>query len=133
MPYLWSRCRAALLDDGAGGADRSLTRSFVGATCKCGLAHGELALQRATPRSAPWYSEFARRCQVPRPPRLLCAFRKSFEVLQRELSLPPLLRYRRRTTLHPAIFWEMVKFVDLGVLYFSLVLPREPTMGSLRP
>ena len=32
-----------------------------------------------------------------------------------------------------AIFWEMVKFVDLGVLYFSLVLPREPTMGSLRP
>ena len=44
--------------------------------------------------------------------------------------------HRRRTlksTLHPAIFWEMVKFVDLGVLYFSLVLPREPTMGSLRP
>ena len=46
---------------------------------------------------------------------------------------------RRRTlksTLHPAIFWEMVKFVDLqdlGVLNFSLVLPREPTMGSLRP
>ena len=33
---------------------------------------------------------------------------------------------RRRTlksTLHPTIFWEMVKFVDLGVLYFSLVLP----------
>ena len=33
---------------------------------------------------------------------------------------------RRRTlksTLHPAIFWEMVKFVDLGVLYLSLVLP----------
>ena len=44
--------------------------------------------------------------------------------------------YRRRTlksTLHPAIFWEMVKFVDLGVLYFSLVLATEPTMGSLRP
>ena len=38
-----------------------------------------------------------------------------------------------KSTLHPAIFWEMVKFVDLGVLYFSLVLPREPTMGSLRP
>ena len=37
-----------------------------------------------------------------------------------------------KSTLHPAIFWEMVKFVDLGVLYFSLVLPREP-MGSLRP
>ena len=40
---------------------------------------------------------------------------------------------RRRTlksTLHPAIFWEMVKFVDLGVLYFSLVLATEPTMGS---
>ena len=38
--------------------------------------------------------------------------------------------YRRRTlksTLHPAIFWEMVKFVDLGVLYFSLVLPWQPT------
>ena len=35
---------------------------------------------------------------------------------------------RRRTlksTFHPAIFWEMVKFVDLGVLYFSLVLPRQ--------
>ena len=31
-----------------------------------------------------------------------------------------------KSTLHPAIFWEMVKFVDLGVLYFSLVLPREP-------
>ena len=33
---------------------------------------------------------------------------------------------RRRTlksTLHPSIFWEMVKFVALGVLYFSLVLP----------
>ena len=43
---------------------------------------------------------------------------------------------RRRTlksTLLSTIFWEMVKFVDLGVLYFSLVLPREPTMGSLRP
>ena len=32
-----------------------------------------------------------------------------------------------------AIFWEMVKFVDLVVLYFSLVLATEPTMGSLRP
>ena len=34
--------------------------------------------------------------------------------------------HRRRTlksTLHPTIFWEMVKLVDLGVLYFSLVLP----------
>ena len=34
---------------------------------------------------------------------------------------------RRRTlksTLHPTIFWEMVKFVDLDVLYFSLVLPQ---------
>ena len=34
---------------------------------------------------------------------------------------------RRRTlksTLHPSIFWEMVKFVALGVLYFSLVLPE---------
>ena len=34
--------------------------------------------------------------------------------------------YRRRSlksTLQPTIFWEMVKFVDLGVLYFSLVLP----------
>ena len=33
---------------------------------------------------------------------------------------------RRRTlksTLHPTTFWEMVKFVTLGVLYFSLVLP----------
>ena len=28
-----------------------------------------------------------------------------------------------KSTLHPAIFWEMVKFVDLGVLYLSLVLP----------
>ena len=40
------------------------------------------------------------------------------------------LLFRRRTlksTLHPAIFWEMVKFVDLGVLYFSLVLATEPT------
>ena len=35
-------------------------------------------------------------------------------------------------TLHPAIFWEMVKFVDLDVLYFSLVLATEPTTGSLR-
>ena len=38
------------------------------------------------------------------------------------------LYIRRRTlksTLHPTIFWEMVKFVDLGVLYFSLVLPRQ--------
>ena len=26
-------------------------------------------------------------------------------------------------TLHPTIFWDMVNFVDLGVLYFSLVLP----------
>ena len=36
--------------------------------------------------------------------------------------------YRRRTlksTLHSTIFWEMVKFVDLGVLYVSLVLPRQ--------
>ena len=35
---------------------------------------------------------------------------------------------RRRTlksTLHSTIFWEMVKFVDLGVLYVSLVLPRQ--------
>ena len=34
--------------------------------------------------------------------------------------------FQRRTlksTLHPTIFWEMVKFVALGVLYFSLVLP----------
>ena len=34
---------------------------------------------------------------------------------------------RRRTlksTLHPTIFCEMVKFVDLGVLYMSLVLPQ---------
>ena len=39
-------------------------------------------------------------------------------------------RCRRRTLsspLYPAIFWEMVKFVDLSVLYFSLVLPRQPT------
>ena len=35
--------------------------------------------------------------------------------------------HRRRTlksTLHSSIFWEMVKFVALGVLYFSLVLPE---------
>ena len=36
-----------------------------------------------------------------------------------------------KSTLHPAIFWEMVKFVDLGVLYFSLVLPWQP-MGCRR-
>ena len=35
--------------------------------------------------------------------------------------------YLIKSTLHPTIFWEMVKFVDLCVLYFSLVLPREPT------
>ena len=29
-----------------------------------------------------------------------------------------------KSTLHPTIFWEMVKFVDLGVLYLSLVLPQ---------
>ena len=34
-----------------------------------------------------------------------------------------------RDTLHPAIFWEMVKFVDLDVVYLSLVLPRQPTRG----
>ena len=51
LTFGWSRCRSALLlDDGAGGADRSLTRRFVGATCKCGLTHGELALQRAARR-----------------------------------------------------------------------------------
>ena len=30
-----------------------------------------------------------------------------------------------KSTLHSTIFWEMVKFVDLGVLYFSLVLPAQ--------
>ncbi len=38
-----------------------------------------------------------------------------------------LVATRRRTlksTLHPTIFSEMVKFVDLGVLYFSLLLPQ---------
>ena len=43
---------------------------------------------------------------------------------------------RRRTlksTFHPAIFWEMVKFVDLGVLYFSLVLPRQPLWVATGP
>ena len=41
---------------------------------------------------------------------------------------PKDLAVRRRTlksTLHSTIFWEMVKFVDLGVLYFSLVLPVQ--------
>ena len=36
------------------------------------------------------------------------------------------LCHRRRSlksTLQPTIFWELVKFVDLSVLYFSLVLP----------
>ena len=57
------------------------------------------------------------------------------------LSQPPLddfllfsVTFRRRTlnsTLHPDIFWEMVKFVDLGVLYFSLVLPRGPMWDPL--
>ena len=38
------------------------------------------------------------------------------------------LKHRRRTlksTLHSTMFWEMVKFVDLGVLYFSLELLRQ--------
>ena len=42
------------------------------------------------------------------------------------LILKVLMCTRRRSlksTLQPTIFWEMVKFVDLGVLYFSLVLP----------
>ena len=38
-----------------------------------------------------------------------------------------------KSTLHPAIFWEMVKFVDLGVLYFSLVLPRQATWLARGP
>ena len=36
-------------------------------------------------------------------------------------------------TLHPTIFWEMVKFVDLGVLYLSLVLPRKSRWPSGGP
>ena len=30
-------------------------------------------------------------------------------------------------------FWEMVKFVDLGVLYFSLVLPGQATWLAVGP
>ena len=50
--------------------------------------------------------------------------------LKREERIVPIVSTRIRkfifcveSTLHSTIFWEMVKFVDLGVLYFSLVLP----------
>ena len=38
-----------------------------------------------------------------------------------------------KSTLHPAIFLEMVKFVVFGVLYFSLVLPGQATTAWPRP
>ena len=47
---------------------------------------------------------------------------------------PKVATGRRRnlnSILHPAIFLEMVKFVDLGVLYFSLVFPGQPTWVAL--
>ena len=55
------------------------------------------------------------------------------------VCLRPRVQYscnRRRalnSTLHPAIFLEMVKFLDLGVLHFSLVLPRVSHVGPPRP
>ena len=51
-------------------------------------------------------------------PRITC--------LNSRNACPRKTTWHRRTlksTLHPTIFWEMVKFVDLGVLNFSLVLP----------
>ena len=49
---------------------------------------------------------------------------------------PDVMMYRRsplNSPLHPAIFFGSVKFVDLGVLYFSLVLPGQPTLGCPWP
>ena len=49
-------------------------------------------------------------------------FQPKFQALS--FSCETTLRRRiLKSTLHPTIFWEMVKFVALGVLYFSLVLP----------
>ena len=47
---------------------------------------------------------------------------------------PDVMMYRRsplNSPLHPAIFFGSVKFVDLGVLYFSLVLPGQARWRAL--
>jgi hypothetical protein len=59
------------------------------------------------------------------PCRRCAAVRVPTDVNSQHSQSKPLNPRRRslKSTLQPTIFWEMVKFVDLGVLYFSLVLP----------
>ena len=69
-----------------------------------------------------------------KPFQLDCELQKMVCIMKYRLSL--LLLGRRRTlksTSHSVIFWEMVKFVDLGVLSFSLVLPRQPLWVARGP
>ena len=62
----------------------------------------------------------------------VCSREKNLKLESRHTARQPyiFLEFKRilKSNLHPAIFWEMVKFADLGVLYFSLVLPREPSL-----
>ena len=113
--------------DGADGAGGTTNCS----RCADGLRRGLGSFTIGKPALRPWPAAVACHVQC----RCYSRFRSKriiFFVFLEKYG-PRTLPSRVKSTLHPAIFWEMVKFVDLGVLYFALVLATEPTMGSLRP
>ena len=115
------------------------------------LSHGDFQKAgTAACSSATWYSGFARRCQVPRPPRLLCAFRKSFDskscsanflfhLFYAEL-LPAYCRCRFHLVC-PGIkfgernfFWAWYKLKFICLLYFHFVpSPEKVSLAKFFP